>query len=322
MSDHDKAFLTIAIPTYNRPEEIQRQVRNLLPQLIPGKTRLIVFDNVSPIPVETLFTEEEKSRFEIRRNTVNIGGDANIARCLEACFDSEWGYIPGDDDKLFPDTLVRIMQQIEKKPDAIYINFGCKKDERLETEEEYLNSLGNDIFSFGNALWISKGVYHTKKLSDCYLNLYQYGYSFAAQVIFVLSYLKKNKKGTVIRLSTPLFEESAPGGWNPVVYTKRLMSFYYFFEEKNDYYDRFLHNIIRLQLYHIISVIHNCQQGYSFERKDVKRILKQIMCFYPFMTCFKVSPKHFLDVYLYSVSPLLNRLFYSLYVKTKSKTTS
>ena len=52
-------LLTIGIPTYNRPESIQKTVRTLLPQLNENVV-LRVWDNCSVSPVSDLFTEEEK----------------------------------------------------------------------------------------------------------------------------------------------------------------------------------------------------------------------------------------------------------------------
>jgi len=321
MYDSGNTFLTIAIPTYNRPQAIQRQVRNLLPQLIPGKTRLLVYDNASPIPVETLFTDEEKSLFIIHRNCVNIGGASNVSRCLEACCNSEWGYVPGDDDDLFPDTIVRILEQIENNPDTVFINFGCTQEETIENEDEFLTSLNQDVFSFGDALWLSKGIYHTKLLSDFYSDLYQYGYSYAPHIVFILSYFKKNKHGTVIRLKTPLFKSGEPGGWSPFVFAQRLMSFYYYYgvDSNNNHYSLFLHNIAKIQLNNIFFAIHKRPDIPSPSSRDVRFLLKQILCCYSLLTCLRKTPFLFLDALLYSFSPLIDQHLYSLYYNNIKK---
>ena len=75
-------ILSINIPTYNRPLQIQQQVRRILPQL-SDEIVLNVFDNHSQQSVESLFTSEEKRHFNIVRHRYKIGGDANIARCFE-----------------------------------------------------------------------------------------------------------------------------------------------------------------------------------------------------------------------------------------------
>ena len=97
------AKLTITIPTYNRPDHIQRQVRDVLKQMT-DEVALVVFDNCSDTPVSNLFTDEEKKKFDIIRNPVNIGGDANQARCLESVPEG-WAWTLGDDDTIVDDAI-------------------------------------------------------------------------------------------------------------------------------------------------------------------------------------------------------------------------
>ena len=62
--------LRITIPTYNRPDYIQRQIRDLLPQLQEGVS-IVVYDNCSDIPVSTLFTKEELTEAKNRLKSLN-----------------------------------------------------------------------------------------------------------------------------------------------------------------------------------------------------------------------------------------------------------
>ena len=72
-------ILTIAIPTYNRADKIYNQVMGLVPQ-ITEEVCLIVLDNHSDQPVESLFNEDIKKKCRFLRNKSNIGADANIAK--------------------------------------------------------------------------------------------------------------------------------------------------------------------------------------------------------------------------------------------------
>ena len=72
------AKLSIIIPTYNRSELLQQQVRRILPQL-NSDVELILIDNKSDYDVFSLFSETELKRFKIIVNNINIGGAANIA---------------------------------------------------------------------------------------------------------------------------------------------------------------------------------------------------------------------------------------------------
>jgi abequosyltransferase len=80
--------LTIAIPTYNRSEQIKATISLLLPQLTP-ECFLLIIDNHSDVPVSeslaALLATLPQSQYSIVRNRVNIGGNANIVRCFELC---------------------------------------------------------------------------------------------------------------------------------------------------------------------------------------------------------------------------------------------
>ena len=64
-------ILTIAIPTYNRPDKIYEQVMGLIPQLT-DEVQLIVQDNHSDQPVESLFSNDVKAKCTFLRNKYNI----------------------------------------------------------------------------------------------------------------------------------------------------------------------------------------------------------------------------------------------------------
>ena len=112
-------ILTISIPTYNRVDCIQRMVRTILPQLT-NEVNLIVIDNQSPYDIYSLFTEEEKTQFDLRRNDVNIGGDANIARCFEVAR-TKWVWVLGDDDIILPDAVSRVLETIKSHSDFAFM---------------------------------------------------------------------------------------------------------------------------------------------------------------------------------------------------------
>ena len=50
MNPESPGVLTIAIPTFDRNEQLARTVSALLPQLRPGVS-LVIRDNASPVPV-------------------------------------------------------------------------------------------------------------------------------------------------------------------------------------------------------------------------------------------------------------------------------
>ena len=109
-------LLTIAIPTYNRPEQLQNTLRVVLPQVVSDeRVRLLVLDNHSATSAQQVYDalaiEGVGERVEIILNKVNIGGNANIMRCFEMC-ETSWLWVLGDDDAPSPDAVKIILQDI------------------------------------------------------------------------------------------------------------------------------------------------------------------------------------------------------------------
>jgi glycosyltransferase involved in cell wall biosynthesis len=182
--------LTIAIPTYDRPKELLRCVAALAPQLTPD-VELLVVDNASDVPATEVLQEvlaaHPAAKITIRRNAYNIGGNANILRCLEYT-DTEWVWIVGDDDVPHPGSLAKARQFIEDNPEAICINFKSAfgpKAQSLETKGrlDFLTRCPG----FGNVIFISANLYRAGAMRP---NLYighRYAYSMAPHFAMLLS---------------------------------------------------------------------------------------------------------------------------------------
>lgn len=93
--------LTIAIPTWNRAEELRSQIEKIA-LAIGNQAEIIVCDNGSKDATWELLQEEvSRNRLMIRcfRNRTNLGCDANYLRALEAAT-GEWTWLIGDDNRL------------------------------------------------------------------------------------------------------------------------------------------------------------------------------------------------------------------------------
>ncbi|NBK97187.1 MAG: glycosyltransferase [Erysipelotrichia bacterium] len=205
--------LTIAIPTYNRPEKIQRQVRSILSQLREGVS-LIVYDNSSPIPISTLFMDEELSLFTIIRNHTNIGADANIARCLENVHEG-WVWPLGDDDLIKDNAVEIILKIIQENPDTCYINFGSKKDLLANSYHEVLEYWGI-IGSFGRSFFMTHCLFNMNKLEDYMRFYYSFLSSQVGQVCLVIKYIETNQSASALFTTQSLINYNEPGNWNPL----------------------------------------------------------------------------------------------------------
>jgi hypothetical protein len=184
----DGSLLTIAIPTFDRNADLARTVRVLLPQLRPG-VLLVIRDNASPVPVsETLAPlVDGNESVEVVRNRFNIGGDANVLRCIETC-QTEWLWVLGDDDLPAPDAVDRIALDIQSAhPSLICVNYRCE----LHDRKDALELKGMDDFlrrmdSLSNVLFLSSNIYRAPALQEQLRLAYTYSSSHMPQVIALM----------------------------------------------------------------------------------------------------------------------------------------
>ena len=232
--------LTIGIPTYNRPESIQKTVRALLPQL-NDKVVLKVYDNCSETPVADLFTEEEKQRFVITRNKANIGGDANICGVVYHA-DTKWVWTLGDDDGPLPNAVETILDNIEKYPNALFFKYNSYIEKELHSFED-LTELCKYQWIFGNFLYISSGVFNRDKLLDDIQYFYVNLSSMVGQTIYILKHLERTAddsyflKNKIVKHSTGGLHDddddvSEGVSWNALTFIKRSLVIFDVFEHK------------------------------------------------------------------------------------------
>ncbi len=193
-------LLTIAIPTYNRPDKIKNTVARLLPQL-NADVKILILDNCSDIAVKDHLEKEigieVSEKVEVVRNRVNIGADSNFQRCFELC-NTPYIWMPGDDDDLEKNAVELILGELEKykDDDLIGINFNSDCNTVTRTAPVIISSIGdlaNKLDHFGNWLFISTSVYKTEE----YLKHVRYqawgAYSMASQLVPPMIAISKNK---------------------------------------------------------------------------------------------------------------------------------
>lgn len=205
------SHLTVTIPTFNRPDYIQRQVRSVLRQL-RDNVELVVYDNCSDIPVSTLFSDEELKRFKINRGNVNIGGDANICKCLLENSNG-WVWLLGDDDKISDDAIEIILNIIEKHLDCCYINFGNKRTQETRGYLEFLDYM-KIVGAFGISFFQSACVFNMERLHPYIRFYYEFLSSWVGQIALVIKYLQINKEEHCYFTEEKIVVENPAGGWS------------------------------------------------------------------------------------------------------------
>jgi glycosyltransferase involved in cell wall biosynthesis len=155
-------LLTIAIPTYNRNEILFRTIQSIFPQL-NSDCGLLIIDNCSDVAVEQtlqpLLEQHQDKQIQIIRNKANIGGNANVIRCIELA-ESDYVWILGDDDTALPNAVSMIMDKIKLRPDFINFFFPFAHDiiRKHDILGHGIDSLLKNIDSFSNFIFISNMV--------------------------------------------------------------------------------------------------------------------------------------------------------------------
>jgi abequosyltransferase len=182
-------ILTIAIPTYNRNEPLAQTLRRLIPQLTKDCNLLIV-DNASDTPVtdtvSSLLETCDASAVRILRNRVNIGGSANVVRCIELC-ETEWLWILGDDDSPTPDAVKTILESAIQHPQASFITFRHAITMQVRPfRTKGVTEFASALEGIGDVLFISTSIYNARVLQRTVAIGNHFGYSLGPHLAALL----------------------------------------------------------------------------------------------------------------------------------------
>jgi glycosyltransferase involved in cell wall biosynthesis len=218
-------ILTVAIPTYNRPEKVLDTVRLLLPQL-NDTVKVLILDNHSEVDVHQYLHQHlqavQLTRVIVVRHKVNIGPDANFARCFELC-ETEYIWTLGDDDLIETNAVKLILDEIAlfSEKDVVGFNFKSNCCKASRSKPVVLNSISDFVTrldDFGALLFLSAGVYKVKTYLQ-YIRLVTWGgYTMASQLIPAMMAISK---GSAFILSEKYIVTNVPEpdhdkGWSPV----------------------------------------------------------------------------------------------------------
>lgn len=126
--------VTIAIPTFRRPDVLLEAVASALGQRTDVPFEVLIVDNdPDPAASAAIIASLPSSPAHPLRycvNATNIGMFGNWNRCIELAR-GEWVTLLNDDDLLRPDYLQRMMALLAKRPDAGALT--CQKDRHYRT---------------------------------------------------------------------------------------------------------------------------------------------------------------------------------------------
>lgn len=140
--------LSIAIPTFQRRQWLQRNVVGLLEQLktLPvGLVEIVVSENCGTDGTWEFLQDLARvnPQLVLNRNSENLGAEGNCY-LLPKLASGKYLWILGDDDFLVPDALGAIVAELNREPDYLVVNF-APSDETLTRRGVPYWTLANDV---------------------------------------------------------------------------------------------------------------------------------------------------------------------------------
>lgn len=211
MAQNLEPILTIAIPTYNRKNELEQCLRCIIPQL-NSRIKVIVRDNCSEYDAELIVSKFKSPFIHFIKNTVNIGGDANIARLFEYC-DTDWLWVLGDDDYLLPDSVTRVLKCIDENKEVIYIKYNSPYIGKTKGLNGFLKAM-EPRSAFANSFFTSECIYRIKGCENDIFYHYKYLSCMCGQIVRIIYHLME-KEDECLFLPDRLLEiHGAEISWN------------------------------------------------------------------------------------------------------------
>lgn len=221
--------VTIAIPTYNRSEQILLRLGEILPHLTED-VELLIIDNASDQSVLQLINAkygiDSFAGVRVVRNVGNVGLGANVCKCFEECR-GEWLWLLGDDDALADNAVSTVTQCCyEAKPDIGFVNFSTPfnrhpGEDVIQSIEGLAKLLSVEMagnYFVSNLVYISVGCYR----KDVFQSLLRFGYgmtsSHCPHFAMIMGMLLEQRAKVLLKPELPINwdRENSGRGWNPI----------------------------------------------------------------------------------------------------------
>jgi len=175
---------------------------------------LLIIDNCSDTPVSETLVELLKQysdcSIEIQRNSANIGGNANVLRCIELC-KSDYIWIVGDDDFPSVGSLSTIHQHVAQR-EPIWVNF-YTDDSNHQPRRKHnavtvdLGEFLNQLESISELVFVSNNIYKTTYIQQGLELGHMHQSMMAPHLISMLAGLEKAQTaGTYVISTSQLFQ--------------------------------------------------------------------------------------------------------------------
>ena len=118
-------LLTIAIPTYKRPELLKKCLSSIFEQIDEDNVSVVVIDDsVSNVNDDVFeWATRQCKTFRYIKNETNVGIDHNIEKCLNI-ESTEYLLVLGEDDVVLPNAISKILTILKRdKVDIIFTSY-------------------------------------------------------------------------------------------------------------------------------------------------------------------------------------------------------
>lgn len=169
-------FLTIAIPTFNRVELLQKQLAHLCSQIGDLSIEVLINDNCSDDGTRVMAERYMKNYSFVRYfcQTTNIGLDGNVYSCYKNAL-GQYIWFLSDDDTVFSNSVADVYSIIHQtNPSVMAFSFYNSKTEICDNSEHHVQIYNdfdteNSVRDFFKVIMISTLV--LKKYEDQNINL-------------------------------------------------------------------------------------------------------------------------------------------------------
>jgi len=143
---NSKFKLTIGILSYNRPNELSRAIKSLLP--LPHDVEVLICDDKSPKLDEILTTISDLlsiQNIKFISNENNLGYDRNLYQVIELA-SSEYVMLLGDDDYFEEGTVQNVLDYLDLYPDfnCGFVHF--RNDDRFPENIKYSRNFASQKY--------------------------------------------------------------------------------------------------------------------------------------------------------------------------------
>lgn len=219
---NDFPLLTIAIPTWNRPEAISERLSELAGN-VPEGVEIVVYENGESDSTRNAVLPFLNNKIHYLPCPTNQGMLANFLRCI-VTRQSEWLWILGDDDAVIPGGITTLVRRLAVQDDTKFIT--CRPIYTANGESCVVNSV-QELFhatSFADALFISSTVWRRSAIQDAVGVFIESSYSMSPQLVSMLQILDANSTNGIVYPDSLVVAKINDHRWSRLEFIKRVPS--------------------------------------------------------------------------------------------------